>query len=106
MQDEAYVGEKLWGYVESICGNGEGMEDDQVEALTREQVQAFINDIKLVCAKHGLALVGLCDDYMYGHIGFDFIENVKGQRDTEIKRDCLYLDNQWHVDSIIPEQDK
>jgi hypothetical protein len=56
MKDEVYVGEKLWGYVESICGNGEGMENDQVEALTREQVQAFVEDVKAVCKRHNIEI--------------------------------------------------
>lgn len=57
------------------------------QELTKEAVELFINEVKQVCEKHGLALIGSCNsEGIYSEISIDRLENAPDDRTVSVKK--------------------
>ncbi len=54
------------------------MEKEPENIVSDEAIELFLKDIREVCAKHGLGMLGSCNrEGIYGEIEIDFIDVVK-----------------------------
>lgn len=70
---------------------------------TREEVEAFLADIRAACKKHNLGLSGTCNsESIFGEITIERLEELQESRYSgDYKLD--YYDNEFSIGVIIPE---
>ena len=68
---------------------------------TKEEAQAFVDEVRAVCSKHGFVMFGTCEhEGIYGEITIE--ENTPGRHDGRgwIRRD-LQLTNEVYSDLTV-----
>ncbi|EOV1090649.1 hypothetical protein ACOLXF_000287 [Vibrio fluvialis] len=73
---------------------------NNTQPITQEKIDLFLDDLRAVCKKHGLDLIGSCvDEGIWSEINIDWNENVPEDR----SEDSIVFLNEWSVEMIKGE---